>query len=215
MNRPRPILLVEDKANDVELTLAALEDTGLANPVVVAREVFQMPDPANFNQSTFCDDAHLIQTPPGGPNASAFRMRLKVDRDPCTSAIADALMDGAGADPECGILHRGTNATLAFTASQPHDRATFSFGVVRGNGNDVGANTGGFVSAATANNGYARVGAEFSAAFTMAQLFGASGCPSAAFAETLNVAAMATDGSNRISAYDAGEKHAAFAIITP
>ena len=201
---------------DLRLQLCKAPTPGAAPvPVVVAREVFQMPDPLNFNQSKFCDDAHLIQVPPGGPNALAFRMRLKVDRSHCASAIADAAVDGSAADPQCGILHRGTNATLAFTASHPHDRATFSFGVVRGNGNDVGANTGGFVSAATANNGYARVGAEFSAAFTMAQLFGASGCPSAAFAETLNVAAMATDGSNRISAYDAGEKHAAFAIITP
>ena len=91
-----------------------------------------MPDPVNFNQSKFCDDAHLIQSPPGGPNAQAFRMRLKIDRDHCVSLIADAAVDGTSADPQCGILHRGTNATLAFTASHPHDRATFSFGVVRG-----------------------------------------------------------------------------------
>jgi hypothetical protein len=174
-----------------------------------------MPDPANFNQSKFCDDAHLIQSPPGGPNALAFRMRLKVDRDHCVSLIADAAVDGTYADPQCGILHGGTNATLGFTASHPHDRATFSFGIVRGNGNDVGANTAGFVSAATANNGYIRMGAEFSAAIAVSQLFGSSGCPSAAFAETLNVAAMATDGSNRISAYDAPQRSAAFAIITP
>jgi hypothetical protein len=140
---------------------------------------------------------------------------LKVDRDHCASLIADATVDGGPADPQCGILHRGTSARLAFTASQPHDRATFRFGVVRGNGNDVGANTGGFVSAATAHGGYTRVGTEFSAAIPVSQLFGASGCPSAAFAETLNVAAMATDGSNRLSAYDAPERHAAFAIITP
>lgn len=34
----RPILLVEDNPKDVELTLAALEKGGLANPVVVARD---------------------------------------------------------------------------------------------------------------------------------------------------------------------------------
>ena len=34
----RPILLVEDSPNDVELTLAALKKGGLANPVVVARD---------------------------------------------------------------------------------------------------------------------------------------------------------------------------------
>ncbi len=201
---------------DFRLQLCRPPTAGAAPvPVVVAREVFQMPDPANFNQSTFCDDDHLIQTPPGGPNANAFRMRLKVDRDHCVSLIADALMDGTGADPQCGILHRGTTATLAFTASQPQDRATFSFEVVRGNGNDVSANTGGFVSAAAANNGYTRTGTEFSALIPVSQLFAGCNCPSAAFAETLNVAAMATDGSNRLSAYDAPQRSAAFAIISP
>jgi len=34
----RPILLVEDNLNDIELTLAALEKSRLANPVVVARD---------------------------------------------------------------------------------------------------------------------------------------------------------------------------------
>ncbi len=34
----KPILLVEDSRNDVELTLAALEKSRLANPVVVARD---------------------------------------------------------------------------------------------------------------------------------------------------------------------------------
>jgi CheY-like chemotaxis protein len=34
----RPVLLVEDNPNDVELTLAALEKSRLANPVVVARD---------------------------------------------------------------------------------------------------------------------------------------------------------------------------------
>jgi CheY-like chemotaxis protein len=38
MAQLRPILLVEDSPNDVELTLAALERSRLANPVVVARD---------------------------------------------------------------------------------------------------------------------------------------------------------------------------------
>lgn len=38
MSQLRPILLVEDNAADVELTLAALKRTNLANDVVVARD---------------------------------------------------------------------------------------------------------------------------------------------------------------------------------
>ena len=37
MNPLKPILLVEDSANDIELTLAALEDSHVANPVIVLR----------------------------------------------------------------------------------------------------------------------------------------------------------------------------------
>jgi CheY-like chemotaxis protein len=37
MNQLRPILLVEDNINDVELTLAALKHNNVANDVVVAR----------------------------------------------------------------------------------------------------------------------------------------------------------------------------------
>ena len=38
MTALKPILLVEDNLNDIELTLAALEKSRLANPVVVARD---------------------------------------------------------------------------------------------------------------------------------------------------------------------------------
>lgn len=38
MNNLKPILLVEDSAKDIELTLAALEDSHLANRVVVLRD---------------------------------------------------------------------------------------------------------------------------------------------------------------------------------
>ena len=38
MTQLRPVLLVEDSPNDIELTLAALEKSRLANPVVVARD---------------------------------------------------------------------------------------------------------------------------------------------------------------------------------
>lgn len=201
---------------DLRIQLCRPPTAGAAPaPVVVPREVFEMPDPANFNQSAFCDDAHLIQSPPGGPNASAFRMRLKIDRAHCSSSIGNAAVDGTTSDPQCGILHRGTNAMLSFTAVHPRDRATFSWGVVRGNGNDVGASTAGLVSAPTTEHGYTRSGTQFSATVPVSQLFASSGCPSAAFAETLYVAAMATDGYSRLTGYDAPGLSAGFAIINP
>jgi CheY-like chemotaxis protein len=38
MNRLKPILLVEDSKNDVELTMAALQESYIVNPVIVLRD---------------------------------------------------------------------------------------------------------------------------------------------------------------------------------
>lgn len=38
MASPRPILLVEDSPEDIELILAALEDSGVANEVIIVRD---------------------------------------------------------------------------------------------------------------------------------------------------------------------------------
>jgi CheY-like chemotaxis protein len=59
----RPILLVEDSSQDVELTLAALEKGGLANPVVVARDGVEALD-ILFPQSDAASN-----TGPGTPPA--------------------------------------------------------------------------------------------------------------------------------------------------
>lgn len=200
---------------DLRIQLCRAPSPGAAPvPVAVPREVFEMPNPSDFNESTFCDDAHLILLSPGSPNATAFRLRLNVDRASCTGGIGNAEVDGSASDPQCGILYKGKNATLTFDAGHPRNRATFGFRVVRGNGNDVGANTGGLVGAATAQHGYVRSGTAFSAVVPVSQLFASSGCPSAAFAETLNVAAMATNGSDRLSGYDLPQGSAAFAIVS-
>ena len=51
----KPILLVEDSPNDVELTLAALAENHLANEVVVVRD----PDYAN-DYTVFIDGQHQL-----------------------------------------------------------------------------------------------------------------------------------------------------------
>lgn len=38
MNKLKPILLVEDSSKDIELTLAALAESHVANPVIVMRD---------------------------------------------------------------------------------------------------------------------------------------------------------------------------------
>jgi hypothetical protein len=85
-------------------------------------------------------------------------MRLAVDTRHCTSLIANAAVDGTVSDPQCGILPRGGTLRLAFTATHPAGFATFEFKVVRGNGNPVGVDTAGRVTASPAEHGYTLLG---------------------------------------------------------
>ena len=85
----------------------------------------------------------------------------------------------------------------------------------------VHTNTSGLVNAATADGGYNRSGDQFSNnLFSVTDMLTVSSggggainqCAGAAFAETLYVKAMATDGSVRMSQFDSSAV-AAFAII--
>lgn len=69
----KPILLVEDNPNDLELTLTALAKTGLANEVIVAR------DGAEARDYLFRQGAHKDRVP-GNPTVVLLDLKLpKID----------------------------------------------------------------------------------------------------------------------------------------
>lgn len=69
----KPILLVEDNPNDLELTLTALSNTGFANEVVVTRDGAEARDYL-FRQGEYADRA------PGLPTVVLLDLKLpKVD----------------------------------------------------------------------------------------------------------------------------------------
>lgn len=69
----RPILLVEDSANDVELTLAALAQCNIANEVVVVRDGAQALD------YVYCQGEYASRTP-GNPAVILLDLKLpKID----------------------------------------------------------------------------------------------------------------------------------------
>jgi CheY-like chemotaxis protein len=69
----KPILLVEDNPNDLELTLTALAKTGLANEVIVAR------DGAEARDYLFRKGLHKDRTP-GNPTVVLLDLKLpKID----------------------------------------------------------------------------------------------------------------------------------------
>lgn len=73
MNTLRPILLVEDSLNDIELTLAALNQNKVANEIIVARHGGEALD-FLYRRGTFKD------RPPGDPVVVFLDLKMpKVD----------------------------------------------------------------------------------------------------------------------------------------
>jgi hypothetical protein len=219
-----------DVANTYDIRIELCRTVGGSlQPVSVRRELFQIPDPANFSENIVADDAHIYPAS-NATDAMGLRIRVRIDRRMTTCSIEDAQVDGVAADPQCGLLNyeADSRAQLGFRVAHPDHRATFAFGVVRGNGQAVYSsspavhtNTSGLVNAATADGGYNRSGDQFSNnLFSVTDMLTVSSggggainqCAGAAFAETLYVKAMATDGSVRMSQFDSSAV-AAFAII--
>lgn len=131
-----------------------------------------------------------------------FVFSLVIDNSRCTAAIAPPVISAGVSDDDCGFIRYapGASVTLAFSPAHPNGRARFSFGLTRGVTPVPAAGAGGEVLAAV-SGAYTRAGTTFSGSFAVAALMGT--CPNAAFAETLYVAAKATDGTSRLSGYDA------------
>jgi hypothetical protein len=131
-------------------------------------------------------------------------LRLHIDNNPCTAAIAPAVVGAVAADATCGLLHYGSTANavqLAFTASHPNGFARYTFDVVRG------------ATLVLSDSGAAGPAPGIhTLAPTVAALLGP--CSSAGFAESLHVEASATDGWGRQSQYDAVPLPRAF-VLSP
>lgn len=146
-----------------------------------------------------------------------FRIVVRIDNNICHGNVLDTSVGGVGAG-SCGFIEYqpSTDAKVAFTASHPHDFATFDFSVVRGPGCPIAElAASGAVGAASVCSApttcFTRTGTEFRQFIPVATLLGSTSdttnCPpcvaKAAFAEHLHVFATATDGWYRLSAYDA------------
>jgi hypothetical protein len=164
-------------------------------------------------------DERLIKNAAG--DVVAYRIVLHIDNNPCQGEILPVLGTGVTIDADCGFYEYGPGATvrIRFRASHPNGFATFNFDTVRGLSNAVeAASASGSVTAA-AVNGFVRFGTIFSKAGIPVigaegtSMLEASGCDRAAFALTLHVDALATDGWSTLTYLDANPPAVAIALV--
>jgi hypothetical protein len=174
---------------------------------------------AAYDGSVAAPAAYLTPDPSTPGNALAFSMLVRVDNSAVTAQIDDTvLLDFGGgvatsgqAGP-CGVIQFTSpvvssapqSVDLSFIASEPFNFATFSYAVSKGDSGSSLVSASGYVFESTAS--FTLASGVFSDVVSVATLLGS--CPSAAFAETLSVDSLATDGNGLLS--ETGAPYSAF-----
>jgi hypothetical protein len=157
-------------------------------------------------------DRKLTEAVPGGSHLFGYRLVLHIDNRVCFGTINPPSMDGSGAGP-CGFLEYDPDAApeptveLSFRASQPGGFAVFNFVTTRVATDLPSASAHALVSA-TAANGFTRAGGTdtFTKSLSVKKLLSEGALPPhcirAAFAESLHVYALVTNGYHRLEGLD-------------
>ncbi|MBS1786989.1 MAG: hypothetical protein JST85_04670 [Acidobacteria bacterium] len=183
------------QAGKYQLKIDLFDSTGALVNVATKGIKYRVPTSTDLSGTIFTEDAAalgLVQDD-DGDGLNSFIMTLHVDNNVCSASIAAPLLNGSVAADDCGVLNYqdSDTVTMSYTASHPNAFATYSFAVVRG------------VSPVVASaSGNANTGTPFSIVDTVNNLRSPD-CPVAGFSENLYVAAMATNGWERLSGYDA------------
>ena len=176
-------------------------------------EIYEITDPAPLTEgmyTTALAAADRLLIDPGTGHAVGYRLVLHVDNRVCFGTIEDVTVNGAAAG-QCGFLEYeelADDAHISFRASHPGNFAWFDFSVVRVSTAVAEASASGLVEAASAD-GFTRAGDLFAKDVSIDTLMtsglapGQTPCIRAAFAETLHVYALATNGYGRLSGLDA------------
>ena len=149
-----------------------------------------------------------------GGDTMGFRMVMRVDNNRCS---ADILPVGGTVtpDPVCGFHNYNVPSDLAglsFVARHPNNFATYAYSVTLGPGPTVPVTTSGTAgSAGTA--GFTEI-ADFTYARDVVISVLLGPCDNAAYAERLDVWAMATNGYGTLTGYNSAD-NAAFALAVP
>ncbi len=153
---------------------------------------------------------HVI--PDGSGKVVGFRMVVHIDNNPCEAIIYPTSVGGNSAGP-CGFINYppGADAHISFKARHPHDFATFNFGLYRGSAGEI-LDVSGSVGDSPINGFVRSAASVFSRDVPVTALVDACPGGAAAFAETLHVYALATDGWSILQYLDAHAVPKAFAL---
>lgn len=168
----------------------------------IPNHLFQVPHYDTFSPSVDAQDKFLI---PNGTKASAFMMVARIDNSRCEADIYKIKVNGAEVTTDCcGFVPYPLNASIevAYRAFHAQNFATFGFTIKKGTCNDAAqsslTNASGMVIGDAGS--YVRdSNSIYRHTFTPDQLLGICGTEGkAAFAELLNLHALATNGSNQL-----------------
>jgi len=148
----------------------------------------------------------------GSSKIIGFRLVVHIDNNPCEAIIYPTSVGGNSAGP-CGFINypAGADAHISFKARHPHDFATFNFGLYRGSAGEI-IDVSGSVGNSPINGFTRDVASIFSRNVPIPILVDTCPGGAAAFAETLYVDAMATDGWSILQYLDAHAVPKAFAL---
>lgn len=193
-------------------------------PVALPKAVFQVPDSSTFFPSVNAPDVNLNIDAADLSKALSFKMLMRIDNTVATAAIQKVQVREAGsyvdATPNCcGFVHYGGDAgaagklQLSFTAFHPQNFAWLSFDVEKGT---CGSTTAASGLDENVVDGYVRdFAGTYRRQFSPNDLLGEcsvahGGDGKAAFAETLTVETLTTNGSTL--AFGHAGKVVAFAL---
>jgi hypothetical protein len=178
--------------------------------VSLPRAAYQVPDPGTFAPSIDAPNDYLYLS---GPNADAYKMVMRIDNNAPQAEIykVEILQGGVyveAASDCCGFvkydpaqINNPNLIKITFKAYHPFNFADFGFGIQKGTCNDpvqrAATDAGSMVIGNT--NGYTRDGFWiYSKTFSPATLLGICLAEQkAAFAESLTVQPLATDGTSQ------------------
>jgi hypothetical protein len=150
-------------------------------------------------------DNYLNLDPAIPGNALSLSLKVRVDNAAVTADIKDAWLLDASGDPipggnsnACGFIQfsdTSQDVRLSFAATEPFNFATFSYDVTKGDSGAAILGASGYVFADSPP--FTLSGGLYTDAPSVASLLGT--CTRAAFAESLGVASLATDGSGALS----------------